>query len=58
MATATVVLIITLEHDHGLQHLRRHGAVVAVIGLDEASATMVERFGTHHRPNAEAKPVH
>ncbi len=38
--------------------LRRHGAQVEVIGLNEASATMVERFGTHHRPDAQPKPVH
>ena len=28
---------------------RRHGRVVEVIGLNEASATMVERFGTHDK---------
>jgi SulP family sulfate permease len=29
--------------------LRRHGAVVEVIGLNQASETMVEKFGTHQR---------
>jgi hypothetical protein len=38
--------------------LRRHGAHVEVIGLNEASATMVERFGTHHKPNARQKLAH
>jgi SulP family sulfate permease len=38
--------------------LRRHGAHVEVIGLNEASATMVERFGTHHKPDALQKAVH
>jgi SulP family sulfate permease len=38
--------------------LRRHGAHVEVIGLNEASATMVERFGTHHKPNVRQKPAH
>jgi sulfate permease, SulP family len=38
--------------------LRRHGAEVEVIGLNEASATMVERFGTHHKPGALQKVVH
>jgi SulP family sulfate permease len=33
--------------------LRRHGAAVEVIGLNQASATMVERFGTHHRVDAQ-----
>lgn len=39
--------------------LRRHGAQVEVIGLNKASATMVERFGTHHRSDPfERKPAH
>ena len=38
--------------------LRRHGAQVDVVGLNQASATMVERFGTHHRADAQPKPVH
>ena len=35
--------------DDIVHKLRRHGAVVEVIGLNDASATMVERFGTHHK---------
>jgi SulP family sulfate permease len=31
--------------------LRRHGAVVEIIGLNAASATMVERFATHQLPD-------
>ncbi|MGY3455139.1 SulP family sulfate permease [Bradyrhizobium sp. LM3.4] len=38
--------------------LRRHGAEVEIIGLNQASATMVERFGTHHKPGARPKAVH
>jgi SulP family sulfate permease len=39
--------------------LRRHGAKVEVIGLNKASSTMVERFGTHHRSGAPVrKPAH
>jgi SulP family sulfate permease len=38
--------------------LRRHGAAVEVIGLNKASATMVERFGTHHKPDARQKAAH
>jgi SulP family sulfate permease len=34
--------------------LRRHNAEVEIIGLNQASATMVERFASHHRP-AEPK---
>jgi SulP family sulfate permease len=30
---------------------RRNGRAVEVIGLNEASATMVERFGTHDKPD-------
>ena len=37
--------------------LRRHGAEVEVAGLNEASATMVERFGTHHREGAVSGPA-
>ncbi|MGA0598871.1 SulP family inorganic anion transporter [Enterovirga sp. CN4-39] len=33
---------------------RRHGRAVEVIGLNEASATMVERFGTHDKGEASA----
>jgi SulP family sulfate permease len=32
--------------------LRRHGAMVDVIGLNKASETMVERFGTHQKAEA------
>ena len=38
--------------------LRRHGASVEVIGLNKASATMVERFGTHHKPGVQKRPAH
>jgi SulP family sulfate permease len=38
--------------------LRRHGAKVEVLGLNKASATMVERFGTHHKPAARQKAAH
>lgn len=31
---------------------RREGADVEVIGLNEASATLVDRFGVHHKPDA------
>ena len=33
---------------------RRHGMTVEIIGLNEASATMVERFGTHDKADAAA----
>jgi SulP family sulfate permease len=32
---------------------RREGAKVDIIGLNEASATMVDRFGVHDKPDAE-----
>jgi SulP family sulfate permease len=38
--------------------LRRHGAMVEVIGLNKASATMVERFATHHKPAVRRSPAH
>jgi sulfate permease, SulP family len=35
--------------DRVILKARRHGRVASVTGLNEASATMVERFATHHR---------
>lgn len=43
--------------DSIVMKLRRHGADVDVAGLNEASATMVERFGTHHQANAAGGPA-
>jgi SulP family sulfate permease len=31
---------------------RREGTAVEVVGLNEASTTLVDRFGTHHKPGA------
>ncbi len=36
---------------------RGRGLDVDVVGLNEASTTMVERYGTHHREGAEALQV-
>jgi SulP family sulfate permease len=36
---------------------RRHGRIVEVIGLNDASATMVERFAVHDKPEAAIPPV-
>lgn len=44
--------------DDTVLKLRRHGAEVEVIGLNQASATMVNRFGTHQRPNERRKAAH
>lgn len=44
--------------DDIVHKLRRHGAEVNVIGLNAASATMVERFGTHDKPNARQTMAH
>jgi SulP family sulfate permease len=38
--------------------LRRHGAEVEIVGLNEASATMVERFASHHRPIEPKRASH
>lgn len=32
--------------------LRRSGSEVEVLGLNEASATIVDRFGVHEKPEA------
>jgi SulP family sulfate permease len=38
--------------DKAILKFRREGAEVEVVGLNEASATMVDRFGTHDKPGA------
>jgi SulP family sulfate permease len=35
--------------------LRREGATVVVLGLNEASATIVDRFAIHDKPDAADK---
>jgi SulP family sulfate permease len=37
---------------------RRRGLAVSVVGLNAASATMVERYGVHQRPEAAMVPTH
>ncbi len=34
---------------------RREGAVVEIVGRNEASATMIDRFAVHDKPDAEAR---
>jgi len=36
---------------------RRHGAQVQVGGLNQASATMIERFGQHDKADAAPRPA-
>ncbi len=44
--------------DKAVLRFRRNGAEVSVLGLNEASATMVDRFGRHDKDGAGAAPVH
>jgi SulP family sulfate permease len=37
---------------------RSRGRIVEVIGLNEASATMVERFGQHDKDGTVSAPIH
>lgn len=39
--------------DKAVIKFRREGTEVEVIGLNEASATMIDRFGVHDKPGAE-----
>ena len=39
--------------DKAVLKFRREGTSVEIIGLNEASATMIDRFGIHDRPGAE-----
>ncbi|ALJ12396.1 sulfate transporter [Sphingopyxis macrogoltabida] len=41
--------------DKAILKFRREGTAVEVVGLNEASATMVGRFGVHDKPGAEAQ---
>lgn len=41
--------------DKAILKFRREGTTVEVIGLNDASASMVERFATHDKPSAEAQ---
>ena len=61
-AVARVVIDLTHAHfwditavgalDKVVLKLRREGTEVAVLGLNEASATIVDRFGVHDKPDA------
>lgn len=44
--------------DKAVLRFRKAGAEVAVIGLNAASATMVDRFGQHDKDKAGVAPVH
>ncbi|WP_129793329.1 SulP family inorganic anion transporter [Sphingosinicella sp. CPCC 101087] len=39
--------------DQAVLKFRREGTSVEIIGLNEASATMIDRFGTHDKPGAD-----
>ena len=41
--------------DKAILKFRREGTAVEVIGLNEASASMVQRFAIHDKPGAEAQ---
>ena len=43
--------------DKAVLKFRRAGTVVEVVGLNDASASMVERFATHDKMDAEALPA-
>jgi SulP family sulfate permease len=39
--------------DRVVLKFRREGTEVEIVGLNEASATLVERLGVHDKPDAE-----
>lgn len=43
--------------DEAVLKFRREGASVEVVGLNEASATLVGRYATHDKPGAADQPV-
>ncbi len=44
--------------DRVVMKFRREGTQVEVIGMDEASATLVDRFGAYHKPGALEHLMH
>ena len=44
--------------DQVVLKFRRDGTAVEVVGLNDASATLVDRFGLHDKPDAEATALH
>jgi sulfate permease, SulP family len=40
--------------DKAILKFRREGTEVEVIGLNDASASMIDRFAVHDKPGAEA----
>ena len=44
--------------DKVVMKFRREGAEVQVLGMDEASTTMVDRFGVHDKPGAVEQLMH
>ena len=43
--------------DKVILKFRREGTRVEIVGLNEASAAMVERFAVHDKPGADAAPA-
>ncbi len=44
--------------DKAVLKLRREGTEVEVVGMDEASATLVDRFAIHDKPGAIEQLMH
>jgi len=44
--------------DKAVLKFKREGAEVEVIGLNQASATMVDRFAVHDKPDAVEQLMH
>jgi len=44
--------------DRIVMKLRRQGAAVEIVGLNQASATLVDRFALHDKPGAVERPLH
>ena len=67
-APAKVVIDLTHAHfwdisavaalDRAVLKLRRHGAEVEVVGLNQASQSLVERLGAHGNADASSPPAH
>ncbi|MEN3973174.1 SulP family inorganic anion transporter [Sphingomicrobium sp. XHP0235] len=64
----TVVIDVTRAHfwdisavgalDKVVTKFRREGTAVQIVGMNEASATLVKSFAAHDKPDADAAPAH
>jgi sulfate permease, SulP family len=43
--------------DKAMLKFRREGTAVEIVGLNDTSAALIERYATHDKPGADAQPA-